>query len=399
MSNLPNREKCCGCLACKEICPRGCIESNTDSLGFKYPVVDEDKCTNCGLCSKACPILNRQLNNDATQKYYAAFNKDDEILVNSSSGGVFFELCRTIINRNGIVYGVALDGAEAVYKRADNMETVRQFMGSKYIQAYIGTSLKLIKEDLGHGLDVLVSGTPCAVSGIINYLKAGNVDISKLVCVDFVCHGVSSPKLFKDYINYIEGKEGAVSKYAFRGKAEGWHNWYPTIIAGGKDVSKKYKKQGSYINMYSTLYFNRDSCFNCQYTDYSRAGDITLADFWNVDTIDKKMDNYYGTSQVLINNDKGINVFDAASTNLAILEVRRENVWQPHLEYPNAVPAKKEEAVRYYENESFADVIKRYGKGSLMSRIKSGITPVIKKLGLYTIAGKMYKAVFVRSKK
>ena len=49
---------CCGCEACKNICPQNCIEMLEDEEGFIYPQVDKEKCIKCGLCERVCQYKN-----------------------------------------------------------------------------------------------------------------------------------------------------------------------------------------------------------------------------------------------------------------------------------------------------------------------------------------------------
>ena len=46
--------KCCGCEACVQRCPRGCIEMKADHEGFFYPSVDTLQCIGCGACAAIC---------------------------------------------------------------------------------------------------------------------------------------------------------------------------------------------------------------------------------------------------------------------------------------------------------------------------------------------------------
>lgn len=52
------KETCCGCTACKSICPQGAISMKKDEMGFLYPQIDKDKCIKCYLCQKVCPFKN-----------------------------------------------------------------------------------------------------------------------------------------------------------------------------------------------------------------------------------------------------------------------------------------------------------------------------------------------------
>ena len=42
------------------------------------------------------------------EKVYACFNKDKDVRLSSSSGAVFSSLAEYVLNKNGIVYGVAM---------------------------------------------------------------------------------------------------------------------------------------------------------------------------------------------------------------------------------------------------------------------------------------------------
>ena len=58
MIHIDQKENCCGCEACLQICPKSCIQMQTDKEGFFYPVVDVKECVNCGACNLVCPVLN-----------------------------------------------------------------------------------------------------------------------------------------------------------------------------------------------------------------------------------------------------------------------------------------------------------------------------------------------------
>lgn len=42
------------------------------------------------------------------EKVYACLNKDKDVRLSSSSGAVFSSLAEYVLNKNGIVYGVAM---------------------------------------------------------------------------------------------------------------------------------------------------------------------------------------------------------------------------------------------------------------------------------------------------
>lgn len=50
------KEECCGCTACKAICPQHAISMVEDEEGFDYPRIEENKCVGCYQCIEVCPI-------------------------------------------------------------------------------------------------------------------------------------------------------------------------------------------------------------------------------------------------------------------------------------------------------------------------------------------------------
>ena len=50
------KEECCGCTACKMICPVHAISMKDDEEGFLYPVVNSLICIRCYKCINVCPL-------------------------------------------------------------------------------------------------------------------------------------------------------------------------------------------------------------------------------------------------------------------------------------------------------------------------------------------------------
>lgn len=56
MIQIKEKQNCCGCTACANVCPKNCIEMVMDNEGFIYPVIDLNSCINCNACERACPM-------------------------------------------------------------------------------------------------------------------------------------------------------------------------------------------------------------------------------------------------------------------------------------------------------------------------------------------------------
>jgi len=206
MISIKDKKDCTGCYSCSNICPHNYITMEIDTEGFWYPRVDNTKCTKCGLCLKVCPIKNKITIRNIPIAY-ACINKNEAVRLESSSGGIFTLIAEQVIDNGGIVFGAGFNidnGVEHNY--VETKGELYRFRGSKYVQSKTGDTYKQIKDHIKQGKEVLFSGTPCQVAGLKLYIGQ---PYSKLFCIDIVCHGVPSPKVWEHYISYREKCAGA----------------------------------------------------------------------------------------------------------------------------------------------------------------------------------------------
>lgn len=400
------KNQCYGCGACRNICPVSAISMEEDEEGFLYPVIRQEKCIDCGMCKNICPYhggTGETLSESpCTQTYFAVQHKNPAVVAESSSGGMFTALSDCVLGCGGIVYGAAFDHAfKVAHERAETQEQRNAFRGSKYIQSSMDRVYRLIQEDLEQNRLVLFTGTPCQAAGVRNYILQKRGTLDRLVLCDFICHGAASPKVWESYLQYFKEKyDGGLTQYAFRNKRNGWKQGAPLLKTKDSDISDEYARKKSFLQLYRTCYLSRPSCYACQYAGYSRCSDITIGDFWNIGSVCPSMDDNTGTSQVLVNTETGRKWFDLCWDTIKCCECGKKDVWQPHLEYPANVNFRKRE--KFWENcrtLPFERVLKKYGQGDIMARCKSFAIPVVKKLGLYVLAGKLYRMIFVRKEK
>lgn len=394
------KAQCCGCGACVDICPVDAVCMIKDSEGFAYPQVDQEKCIDCGQCVRVCSYFDNRREKTG-QEYYAVKHKSEQIVINSSSGGAFTALSDVILRKGGCVYGAAFsEEFDVRHIRTANEKQRDLLRGSKYVQSDMIGIMKQIAEDLVNGLWVLFSGTPCQTAGVRRYIEQKSVSGEKLVLCDFICHGVASPEIWKKYVAFLNCHNSEkVSYFTFREKDKGWHNFYSKIMSGDKDISSEYSEKNSYFKIYGTCYINRPICYACNYTSYDRVSDITLGDFWNIKSIAPEMDDNKGTSMLMINSLKGKELLDLAKDNLITLKCEKADVWQPHLEYANELPAKRKRFWRDYREQDFEKILHIYGKGNLIGNCKRIFGKIVKRIGVYVWAGKMYRKVFIRGKR
>lgn len=239
MIQIIEKEKCCGCNACGDICVHSAITFSTDDEGFWYPVVDKDKCVECGLCEKVCPILHK----NEIQRYdkplvYAAYHKDDAVRIDSTSGGLFSALADEMYRQGAYVGGAIYNADHTVSHYISNQSSdLAQIRSSKYLQSDALGLYKEIRRLLISGEKVLVCGTPCQIRALYNFLKR---DYENLVTCDFICRGVNSPKVFLKYMDMLESQfKSRATAIKFKAKRWGWHNFSMRVnFANGKEYCK-----------------------------------------------------------------------------------------------------------------------------------------------------------------
>ena len=103
---------------------------------------------------------------------FLAYNKNENIRLRSSSGGIFYSLAKYILDNKGIVFGAAWTKNWLVdMTYIDNIKDISKLMGSKYVQANVKNTFKECKEFLEEGKLVLYTGIPCQIHALKSYLK------------------------------------------------------------------------------------------------------------------------------------------------------------------------------------------------------------------------------------
>ena len=313
MVEVKDRTACCGCSACRAICPHDAISMRPDALGFTYPHVDMDLCVKCGLCVQVCDFSGRKKTSPGADpvEVHAVRHKSTEVVAASQSGGVFTALTDIVLKDGGVVYGAAFDDSFSVCHRRESDASGRDTLrGSKYVQSDLRNTFREVLDDLCSGLTVLFSGTPCQCAGLDSFIPERYR--ASLILVDFVCHGVPSPAVWQAYLAE-KRRKGSLHSVNFRDKSQGgWKIHMESFLYedGRKDVCKTFR----------TLFYKnimlRPSCGSCTYDIFNRCSDIVISDFWGVGSVLPQFDGDAGTSMVIPLTDKGHRLLGEASSDL-----------------------------------------------------------------------------------
>ncbi len=289
--------------------------------GFLIPKVDTEACINCGLCVKQCIALeNKQTYTDDPDNIEAwgGWNKDSDIHLNSSSGGIFSALAEHVISAGGCVFGVVWkDKYTAIFDKAENIDELVRMRGSKYTPALTDKVYQHVLTELKTGRKVLFSGTPCQVHALKRYLRK---PYSNLLTIDIVCHGMPSHLLLEKYIDETECRTGKTVDYvSFRDKPEGWLRFHVSIYFSDGSITSSPLDKDIYMRMFLCDKALNYVCYNCPYAHLPRQGDITLGDYWGVERLHPDWPIERGISAILTNSQLGSSTLAQLTQSLHLL--------------------------------------------------------------------------------
>lgn len=300
-----NHDKCTGCAACKDVCPKQCIIMQPDDLDALHPVVDESICINCGLCEKTCPN-NRELSYKLPHKVWAAWSNDSDVRRTSASGGIACELYRYWIKNGGVATGVVFDRDEGChFILLENESDIKAVQNSKYTFSDTAGIYKVVKQKLQAGISVLFIGVPCQVAGLYGFLKK---EYDNLTTVDIICHGMPPSTYLEQHIKSIEDKKKEYThQLFFRDPKYYTYTYTFTLknIKGKEFYNKKVLTRDNYQLGYHRALIYRENCYSCNYARKERISDLTIGDFSGLGRFAPFEYDKHNVSCILENTDKG----------------------------------------------------------------------------------------------
>lgn len=372
---------CVGCESCVQICPLGAIEMRENEEGFYFPVVNSN-CVLCGKCLDVCPAYKCLKLKPVGDICFAGILKDSKTLKNSASGGAFPGIVK-VLGEDLIICGAHYRDNLSVEHVCCPTSKIRILQGSKYVQSRINDSFIKIRNYLNNDCRVLFTGTPCQVAALKLFLGK---EYLNLYCVEIICHGVSSPGLFIQYLEELGNKQKSkVVSFNFRNKNSikgGWHDFVTRIeYANGKI---KYTKYDPFVRSFLRNLLLRKCCYNCKYRSFNRNADIVIADFWGIENI-RKISNSTkrGVSLIIPVTDVGKDICAKLSTCMFLVEEKLENAisYNKQFLYPTHCPENRKVIFDNYllNKRNIIDIlISVSGKVSYLKRLLSYIYHIIR---------------------
>ena len=344
------KETCCGCAACADICPVGAIHMAMDEEGFRYPEIDEKTCIKCGKCASACPMKGKRAEK-AKNSYLGVRAKDRKLRLASSSGGMFPLLADYVLRQQGVVCGAAYDGdMRVVHREARDRQELDALKRTKYVQSDLTGVYRRIRRHLEEGRWVLFCGTPCQAHALRLFLGKA---YPKLILADLVCYGAPSPGIWASYVRSLERKQGGkMTAFSFRDKRAGDNGHTCAYVAAGKEYAGSLNAD-LFCRMYFTDHIIRPSCHACGYCSVDRDSDFTLGDFWGLGKVRPDMDDGFGASMVILHTEQARKIWEEVKGEADWFPCRREDVLQPRLQTPTKAAAGRAQFMNLYRRLPF----------------------------------------------
>lgn len=407
MIELIRKEDCCGCTACVWACPKSCITMTEDKEGFLYPSIDERECVHCRKCQQVCPILhneNRQITvsgNMSKEEYtrnritaekkipdsYVLYLRDSSVRRDSTSGGAFSLFAESVLSRDGVIYGAAIDRNHQIkHMRVSCPQDLDKLRGAKYVQSQQDGIYEQVRDDLAVNRTVLYTGTPCQVAGLYKFLGR---EYGNLITIDIFCHGVGSPGYWNNYLSYMEDHyRSSIRRIKFREKTYGYHSACMAVSFSNGKSSRKDHDNDLFWTAFSKCYIFRPSCYECRFKQILHKSDFSIGDFWDVSGLPRQYEEADGCSLLLCHTQKGRDLLSQMGEKAEMEPIDLEKALIINGGHQVSMligsshrPEKREAFLEEMGETQIDDLVKKYIPVSWKYRIKALIKPVLYKTG------------------
>jgi coenzyme F420-reducing hydrogenase beta subunit len=331
-----NNNLCQQCGACIAICPQKAIKYEIANNGLMNLNILEEKCIKCGRCKQICPANKDTSLSDIKQyckqkQYYLGYNKNNEIRINSSSGG----FTRTVIIeglKNGVFDGVytlrkinEYPFAEGFFYTKDTIPSYNDIPNS----IYHSIPLNLKMREITKCDKILIVGTTCQLLALSQYLK------NKCKKIYTLCIFCKQQKSFEStkFIAKLSGinlkKFNDIESFSYRG------NGWPGYCSFNR---KKIAWEKAALMPFGKKLWMVPGCNICG-NPFGIDVDITTLDPWIIEK------NNAGKNLIIIHSEKGKEILNHIP-NL-ILEKKQITDIEKSLMYDDII--KKNKFIPYFK--------------------------------------------------
>ncbi len=344
MKTVCEKNNCAACSLCTDVCPQRAIHIE-DNLSSFNALIDTKKCIKCNLCHSKCPQNNHVKKNEPIA-WYQGFTLNEEMRSKASSGGVGTELIRWFIEQGGYVASCIFNNGEFRFIVSNDIKSIRQFSGSKYVKSNPQGVYQQVNELLLKKNKVLFIGLPCQCAALKNYVNSKYDEY--LYLVDLICHGTPSPKLLDLFLNQYSKSLKSISDIKFRLKAK------MQIVVDDEGIVCK-----GVTDKYTTAFLSgltyTDNCYNCKYACEERCSDITIGDSWGSQMSVEEQKK--GISLLLIQTVKGQELIKNSNVSLYSVDKKTAKKNNGQLNAPSPIPSGRENFFQKLSNDNFNKLI------------------------------------------
>ena len=307
---------------------------------------------------------------------YAGRLKDKSALMSSSSGGAFTALSDAFLKSGDAVVAAVYnyENHTVEFQMILDEKQRERAKGSKYMQSKPGD----IYQEAYHWLmdnpkkELLFVGMGCQSDGFRKFSEIKGIR-DRVYIVDIICHGSPSPKLWREYAESIQKKDGGITYLTFKDKRNGWKSPTAYVKVNGSERPLK-----DYVKVFYNRCALRPSCYECPYATTERKTDMTIGDFWHIEETIPDFYDPNGNSLFLIHTGRGEELFEKIRDNMDYRLSNTAQCWQANLEAPTQKSEQRDVFWNDYQKKGIDFVIKKYGTVPMKTKVKNKLFKILR---------------------
>ena len=307
---------------------------------------------------------------------YAGRLKDKSALMSSSSGGAFTALSDAFLKSGDAVVAAVYnyENHTVEFQMILDEKQRERAKGSKYMQSKPGD----IYQEAYHWLmdnpkkELLFVGMGCQSDGFRKFSEIKGIR-DRVYIVDIICHGSPSPKLWREYAESIQKKDGRITYLTFKDKRNGWKSPTAYVKVNGSERPLK-----DYVKVFYNRCALRPSCYECPYATTERKTDMTIGDFWHIEETIPDFYDPNGNSLFLIHTGRGEELFEKIRDNMDYRLSNTAQCWQANLEAPTQKSEQRDVFWNDYQKKGIDFVIKKYGTVPIKTKVKNKLFKILR---------------------